>query len=187
MDDVRIYNRVLNSNEINALSTENGAPLTLKTGDSYGGGLVAYIYQPSDSGYIAGQVHGIIAAKTDQGTASWGCEGILIGTANGLGKGKYNTEQIIAKCSDTATAAKVCRALTLNGYSDWYFPSLDEMKQLRLNLHLKGLGNFRTDLSYFASTETTATTANEFYIASAATGGINKQGNKMAVRAVRYF
>ena len=187
MDDVRIYNRVLNSNEINALSTENGAPLTLKIGDSYGGGFVAYIYQPSDSGYIAGQVHGIIAAKTDQGTASWGCEGILIGTANGLGKGKFNTEQIIAKCSDTATAAKVCRALTLNGYSDWYFPSLDEMKQLRLNLHLKGLGNFRTDLSYFASTETSASTAYEFYISSAATGGINKQGNKMAVRAVRYF
>jgi hypothetical protein len=187
MDDVRIYNRVLNSNEISALSTENGAPLTLKTGDSYGGGLVAYIYQPSDSGYIAGQVHGIIAAKTDQGTASWGCEGTLIGTTNGLGKGKFNTEQIIAKCSDTATAAKICKALTLNGYSDWYFPSLDEMKQLRLNLHLKGLGNFRTDLSYFVSTETSATTANEFYISSAATGGINKQGNKMAVRAVRYF
>jgi len=187
MDDIRIYNRVLNSNEISALSTENGAPLTLKTGDSYGSGLVAYIYQPSDSGYIAGQVHGIIAAKTDQGTASWGCEGTLIGTTNGLGKGKFNTEQIIAKCSDTATAAKICKALTLNGYSDWYFPSLDEMKQLRLNLHLKGLGNFRTDLSYFVSTETSATTANEFYISSAATGGINKQGNKMAVRAVRYF
>ena len=187
MDDVRIYNRVLNSNEINALSTENGAPLTLKTGDSYGGGLVAYIYQSSDSGYVAGQVHGIIAAKTDQGTASWGCEGTLIGTTNGLGKGKFNTEQIIAKCSDTATAAKICKALTLNGYSDWYFPSLDEMKQLRLNLHLKGLGNFRTDLSYFASTETSATTAHEFYISSAATGGINKQGNKMAVRAIRYF
>ena len=187
MDDVRIYNRVLNSNEISALSTENGAPLTLKTGDSYGGGLVAYIYQSSDSGYVAGQVHGIIAAKTDQGTASWGCEGTLIGTTNGLGKGKFNTEQIIAKCSDTATAAKICKALTLNGYSDWYFPSLDEMKQLRLNLHLKGLGNFRTDLSYFASTETSATTAHEFYISSAATGGINKQGNKMAVRAIRYF
>ena len=187
MDDVRIYNRVLNSNEISALSTENGAPLTLKTGDSYGGGLVAYIYQSSDSGYVAGQVHGIIAAKIDQGTASWGCEGTLIGTTNGLGKGKFNTEQIIAKCSDTSTAAKICKALTLNGYSDWYFPSLDEMKQLRLNLHLKGLGNFRTDLSYFASTETSATTAHEFYISSAATGGINKQGNKMAVRAIRYF
>lgn len=187
IDDIRIYDRVLNSKEINALSTENGAPANLKTGDIYGGGLVAYIYQPTDSGYVSGQVHGIIAANVDQGTASWGCEGTLIGTTNGLGRGKFNTEQIIAKCSDTATAAKVCRALTLNGYSDWYFPSLDEMKQLRLNLHLKGLGNFRTDLSYFASTETTATAAYEFYISSAAAGGINKQGNKMAVRAIRYF
>jgi hypothetical protein len=156
-------------------------------GDSIRGGIIAYIFKTGDSGYISGQVHGIIASKTDLGTASFGCEGTLIGTDTKVGSGLSNTNTIVAKCSDLTIAAKKCKDLNISGYSDWYLPSLDEMKLLRTNLHLNSKGNFRTDLSYFTSSETSSTTAYEFYISSGASGGINKQGNLMAIRPIRTF
>ena len=159
----------------------------LAVGDNLQGGILAYILVAGDPGYNPNILHGIIAASTDQGAATWGCQGTLIGTTDVIGSGLTNTQLIVNGCSQAGTAAKICNDLVLNGYSDWYLPSLAEMKLLRTNLHLNGFGSFRTDLSYFVSTETTANTAYEFYITSAAAGGINKEGNNMAIRAIRYF
>ena len=163
---------------------------TAQIGDSIRGGLVAYIFKVGDSGYVSGQVHGIIASASDLGTGYFGCEGTLIGTATTFGSGLANTNAIVAKCSDANTAAKKCKNLSLNGYSDWYLPSLDEMKILRTNLFLNGKGNFNLGVSYTTSSETPGNLSNavyEFYISSAAAGGVLKGSGSFAIRPIRTF
>ena len=99
--------------------------------------------------------HGLEAAPVDQtndsGLATWGCLGTSIpGTSTAVGTGAANTTLIIAGCAEANTAAKVAHAYSLNGYTDWYLPSKDELALLYEQKTV--VGAFANDY-YWSSTE----------------------------------
>jgi hypothetical protein len=117
----------------------------LAIGQSYQGGIIAYL----DG---TGQ-HGLIATSSDQSTsAEWGCYGSSISGADGtsIGTGNQNTVDIMNGCSTNGTAARLCANLILGGYSDWYLPSKDELYQLYINR--AAIGGF-SSTPYWSSSE----------------------------------
>ena len=68
-------------------------------------------------------------------TAPW-CTGVggnsLVGTQAGIGKGKLNTDLMIAACN-AGDAANLANSYRGGGKSDWYLANFQEMEQLVIN------------------------------------------------------
>jgi hypothetical protein len=110
-----------------------GSP-TPTIGDPYQGGFVFYILQSGDSGYVAGETHGLIAAPADVGTLAWSTvTGVEVGpAARGflIGAGRANTLAIVSQPGCTGGAAYACYSCTAGGYTDWYLPDELELSAL---------------------------------------------------------
>lgn len=109
-----------------------------------------------------------IEAAADSITATnsiWGCPGAGVpGTLTGTGTGLQNTDAIVAACTDTTAAAKICQDLTLKGRTDWYLPSVDELKAL-YQLHAAGI--IERNIVLFSSSEASA---NNCFVVDIGTG-----------------
>ena len=120
-------------------------------GDYYQGGVVFYLFEAGDTGYVAGETHGLIAAIADQSSGIQWCNGSIDGryfktgaTGKAIGTGSANTDTLIALQGATETdyAAGLARAYTGGGYTDWFLPSEDELNQMFLK---------RDDIDFFAA------------------------------------
>ncbi|MBK6544720.1 MAG: VCBS repeat-containing protein [Saprospiraceae bacterium] len=130
------------SSEINFKIIESIS--NLKLGDFLAGGL--YFYHTN--------TFALLAAPTDQNRTSWGCEGIEINGADssGIGDGEENTQSIIDQCKELGIAAYQADTLTLNGFTDWFLPSINELQLMIESLYDQGHG-FISESYYWSSTE----------------------------------
>jgi len=165
---------------------EDEVEKTLAIGDEYAGGIIFYL--DNDDG-------GLVCAKTDQNGGNgiqWseaphdnltGATGIAVGT------GQANTNKIVANEGTSVNyAARICDELDLEGYTDWFLPSKEELNLMYGNLHkaTPSIGNFQVEF-YWNSTENDEGDAwlQEFNNE----GGqyYNAKGSEFKVRAVRTF
>lgn len=132
-------------------------------GQTFEGGIVGYIFQKGDYGFVAGESHGlIVAAKELDSMVTWGCMDTLILTASDttFGSGQRNTEAIIRICNTPDIAAKYCDQLDLHGYDDWYLPSKMELEKLYKNSVY--IGGFNYMGAYWSSSQSDADKASMF-------------------------
>ena len=115
-------------------------------GLTYRGGIIFYLNITNGNGMIA-------AAFDQTDSVNFGCMGTNIFNAehSGIGTGNTNTNSIVALCNQSSFAAKICYDLNLNGYTDWFLPSKDELNLMYVNLDANGLGSFNG--WYWSSTE----------------------------------
>lgn len=111
----------------------------LSIGDHHGGGIIFSI-DPSGK-------HGLIAAPLDLSeTTCWGAYGMS--NANYMNEGDLNTKAIVTlkkkhlqeylDCK--VPAACMCDTLNFGGVTDWYLPSINELKEIYDKQ--KVIGNF---------------------------------------------
>jgi hypothetical protein len=83
------------------------------------------------------------------------CRAQKLSSKAGIGKGKRNTELIVAKLTSlgqTGKAAQLCVEYHGGGKSDWFLPSQYELDLMYTDLKSSGLGGFSADI-YWSSTE----------------------------------
>lgn len=121
---------------------------SLIVGMPYQGGIVAYVDETGEHGFI-------VAAEDQSDGIQWDeGESIEIGVSEpGIGGGKINTIAIVEAQGEGNYAAKLCYDLILNGYDDWFLPSRGEWRAIHKNKDIIG-GFDIEDAIYWTSCET---------------------------------
>jgi hypothetical protein len=164
-----------------------GSKKELKIGDLYHGGKIAYLFQPADNGYIAGEVHGIIACITDLPTTYKWYNGTNIQTNasyTGIGFADENSKIIQDKQGAGNYAASMCLSFATGTYLDWFLPTIDELMILYNNRD--AIGGFSSSSSYWSSSETANNGAYGVNFSSGLKVQYFKDGNGR-VRPISYF
>ena len=114
------------------------------------GGLIFY-----DKGYYSDGWRYLEAAPSDYYiSVEWGNLGILTGADEfEIGSGATNTNIIVSTLGSGTYAAKICDDMEVNGYTDWFLPSILELSKMHYILYENGLGDFNDSGTYWSSTE----------------------------------
>ncbi len=156
-------------------------------GKTYAGGLIFYLDDVSGLG--------LVAAPMDQSMgAEWGCSGTEIIGASGtyIFSGESNTMNIINECTTPGIAAELCANLNLNGYSDWFLPSKDELDEMYefigngASAPNTNIGGF-ADAFYWSSTQFSDNRAYSQQGITGSQGQSLKFESSLYVRAIRTF
>jgi hypothetical protein len=158
---------------------DNEIILNPTMGLAFGGGIIFYI----DG---TGQ-HGLISATSDQSAGvQWYNGSYVLTNASGtaIGTGQANTTAIVTIQGAGTYAASICDQLVLNGFSDWFLPSKDELQQMYLQKAVIGgfTGNY-----YWTSSEITGTYAWSQYFTNGSQYNLGAKWVPDLVRAIRAF
>jgi hypothetical protein len=97
-----------------------------------------------------------------------------------------NTTLIVNGCATVGIAARLCDDLVIDGYNDWYLPSLDEIIKLFNNREI--IGGFDTvNGTYWTSHEGTNTQALKKEFFGYGNQTYPEKTTLLRVRAVRSF
>jgi len=132
----------------------------ISIGDYHQGGIVFHIFEKGDAGYVAGEVHGLIAAPNDiiseqQWTKCYGLKTITGAKGTDIGRGYQNTQDIVAQCKEDNTPAALCNNSDVGGYNDWFLPSIAELLKMYENIgqgSRENIGQF-SDNGYWSSSK----------------------------------
>ena len=189
--------------EVDALIAGLGARIAAlepepEVGDFYGGGVIFYLFEAGETGYVAGETHGLIAAVEDQSAEIQWYNGAYITTgaiSTAIGAGTTNTATIISAqgAVETNYAAGLAKAYTGGGFNDWFLPSKDELNEMYLNrvainttASANGGSNFAGNF-YWSSTEADNDYAWRQIFDGGGQYGDDKSFTDNSVRAVRAF
>ncbi len=145
-------------------------------GESHLGGIIAYLDNTGK--------HGIVAASVDQDSKlKWDNGNIDFSRSTGaaLGLGKVNTAIIVAKQGAGHYAAKQCFDLVLNGFSDWYLPSKDELDKLCIYKDI--IGGFSNKYYWSSTGDDNGAWDQDFLTGYQSYNNKNLPGSVRAVRA----
>ncbi len=123
---------------------------TIAVGDTFGGGIVAYILEAGDIGYVQGEQHGIIVSeihpinqRVEYGSCGSGLSypeyqsNIMVldstKTQRRLLSAIHNMNLINNSCSNISSVTYYVNNWMYNGYSDWVVPSLDDLYAIKSN------------------------------------------------------
>ena len=171
---------------------DDGTCYIIPIGTFMQGGIVFYVDE-------TGQ-HGLVAAMEDLGSFEWGCYGTTISGADGqaIGTGYQNTFDIVAGCSEINTAAFNALNASIEGFTDWYLPSKDELQEMYSTIGYGGpqgniggfeLISFNADW-FWSSAEFISGTESNFAWSVRISDGIIGGGSKddtFRVRVIRAF
>ena len=154
---------------------------SINIGDSYGGGIVFYIFQDGDIEFIYGETHGLIASKADisviysdtfhdntslpamyrwstgqfnnENTTDYALQEVPL-LFHQIGGGDLSTKNILKiypSLSYPYSAAAVAQASREGGFEDWFLPNKEELNKLYLNMSV--VGGFSDKYLYWSSSQ----------------------------------
>lgn len=115
----------LNNGEtpIEIYESDNSLLNTIK-GAKYQGGIIFYLNVNTGNG--------LVVSEYDISEKYFGCtnDPLSVNTEKVIGSGLSNSNTIITNCGNF-NAAGACINSNLNGYTDWYLPSVNELLEIR--------------------------------------------------------
>lgn len=151
---------------------------------------MAYIGQSISGGtfFYTGATGGLVAANQDYFISlQWGCQHTLVdGTKTAIGTGLANTMFMVSGCTgNTMNAGRVCYDIVINGYSDWYLPSKDELNEMYLaKSYISGLDIYN---NYWSSSQYNDNCAWVQFFLNGTQSELGEKDQLYRVRPIRTF